>query len=81
MFTLLLLLAPLALAWRPAPGLVFNLTDPYLQTCGLQNVCVQENVLRIPLERQLPVKSRQGWSSGYGEDECDFEPFYQVLAT
>jgi len=32
----------------------------------------------IPLERQLPVKSRQGWSSGYGEDECDFEPYYQA---
>merc|ERR1712233_12444 len=49
---LLMLLTPLALAWRPAPG--------------------------IPLDRQLPVKSRQGWSWGYGEEECDFEPYHQV---
>jgi len=52
-FTLLLLITPLTLAWRPAPG--------------------------IPLERQLPApKSRQGWSSGYGDDECDYEPYYQT---
>merc|ERR1719234_2962270 len=43
MFSLLLLLTPLALA---LPG--------------------------IPLERQLPVESRQG------EEECNFEPYYQA---
>jgi len=51
MFSLLLLLPTLALAWHPAPG--------------------------IPLERQLPAKSRQWWSSGYGYNECDYEPYYQ----
>merc|ERR1712181_181369 len=32
----------------------------------------------IPLEGQLPVESRQGWNSGYGEEECNFEPVYQA---
>merc|ERR1712172_447098 len=32
----------------------------------------------IPLERQLPVESRQGWNSGYGEEERNFEPDNQA---
>ena len=36
--------------------------------------------LRIPLDRQLPVRSRQAPapSSSYEEAECDYEPFIQV---
>merc|ERR1712181_108481 len=56
MFSLLLLLTPLALAMPPA----------------------WQQALGIPLERQLPVESRQGWNSGYGEEDCNFEPDNQA---
>jgi len=61
MFSLLLLLPALAFAWPPG----YIKFPPFGFAPG------------IPLERQIPVKMRQGWSSGYGYNECDFEPYYQ----